>query len=178
MNELIESGFVEKYQSYRGNRKTTLYRIFDEFCLFHLQFMRSFKGNSWVHIYTKREYETWCGYAFEMICYKHVDCIKKELKCNQIQSKNYSWSNANAQVDLVIDRNDNLINLCEIKFSHDVFNLDEQHASKLRKKESEFKRSTSTRKGVHTIMLTTWGISGSHSIGLVSNSLTKACFFQ
>ena len=68
--------------------------------------------------------------------------------------------------------------LCEIKFSHDVFNLDEQHASKLRKKESEFKRSTSTRKGVHTVMLTTWGISGSHSIGLVSNNLTIACFFQ
>lgn len=78
--------------------------------------MRPFKGNSWVQLYTKREYETWCGYAFEMICYKHVACIKKELKCDQIQSKNYSWSNANAQVDLVIDRNDNLINLCEIKF--------------------------------------------------------------
>ena len=178
MNELIESGFVEKYQSYRGNRKTTLYRIFDEFCLFHLQFMRPFKGNSWVQLYTKREYETWCGYAFEMICYKHVACIKKELKCDQIQSKNYSWSNTNAQVDLVIDRNDNLINLCEIKFSNDVFNLDEQYASKLRKKESEFRESTATRKGVNTIMLTTWGISGSHSIGLVTHSITKACFFD
>jgi hypothetical protein len=100
------------------------------------------------------------------------------LKCDQIQSKNYSWSNANAQVDLVIDRNDNLINLCEIKFSNDVFNLDEQYASKLRKKESEFRESTATKKGINTIMLTTWGISGSHSIGLVTHSITKACFFD
>ncbi|MCL9981139.1 MAG: ATP-binding protein [Bacteroidia bacterium] len=178
MNELIESGFVEKYHSYRNKRKTTLYRIVDEFCLFHLQFIRTFKGNSWIQLYTKREYETWCGYSFELICLKHIECIKKALKCDQINSKNYSWSNSNAQVDLVIDRNDNLITLCEIKFSNDVFFVDEQYSNKLRKKESEFKNSTSTKKGVNTIMLTTWGISGNHSIGLVAQSITKECLFQ
>ncbi|MDA9563855.1 ATP-binding protein [Flavobacteriales bacterium] len=77
MDELIESGFVEKYQSYTDKRKTTLYRIFDEFCLFHLQFIEPFKGNSWKQLYTKKVYETWSGYAFEMLCYKHIENIKK-----------------------------------------------------------------------------------------------------
>jgi hypothetical protein len=178
MNELIESGFVEKYPSYRGRRKRSLYRIFDEFCLFHLQFIQGNKGNSWSQLYRKREYESWCGYAFEMICYKHVACIKKALECDQIQSKNYSWSNSNAQIDLVIDRNDQIINLCEIKFYNDLFNLDEAYASELRKKESVFRSSSRTRKGINTIMLTTWGITGNHAVGLVTNSLNQACLFK
>jgi AAA+ ATPase superfamily predicted ATPase len=178
MNELIESGFVESYQSYRDNRKTTLYRVFDEFCLFHLQFMVQFKGNSWTQLFTKKEYESWCGYAFETVCYKHVDSIKEALKCDQINSKNYSWSNKKAQVDLLIDRDDNLINLCEIKFYNDVFTVDENYADSLRNKETQFRTVTGTRKGLNTVMLTTWGIKGKHAVGLVTNSLTKECLFK
>jgi len=177
MNELIESGFVESYQSYRENRKTTLYRVFDEFCLFHLQFMAPFKGNSWTELYTKKEYESWSGYAFETVCYKHVDCIKKALKCDQINSKNYSWSNSKAQIDLVLDRDDNLMNLCEIKFYNDTFTIDSNYADSLRNKETQLRAATGTRKGMNTVMLTTWGITGKHAVGLVTNSLTKECLF-
>ena len=178
MNELIESGFVEKYQSYRNNRKTTLYRIFDEFCLFHLQFIEKFKGNSWKQLFTKKEYEIWSGYAFEMLCFKHIESIKKELKCDQINSKNYSWSNNSAQVDLVIDRDDNMVNLCEIKFYNSTFSVDANYASSLRNKETQFKEETGTKKGINTIMLTTWGIQGKHATGLVIKSLTQECLFN
>lgn len=178
MNELIESGFVEKYQSYRENRKMTLYRIFDEFCLFHLQFIVPFKGNPWTQLYTKKEYESWSGYAFEMVCYKHVECIKRELKCDQINSKNYSWVNSKAQVDLVIDRDDNIVNLCEIKFYNDTCKIEANYADSLRNKETQFRTETSTRKGINTVMVTTWGITGKHAVGLVTNSLTKECLFK
>ena len=178
MNELIESGFVEKYQSYKDNRKTTLYRIFDEFCLFHLQFIETFKGNSWKQLFTKKEYESWSGYAFEMICFKHIESIKKKLKCDQINSKNYSWSNSKAQVDLVIDRDDNIVNLCEIKFYNDTFSVDANYASRLRNKETQFKTETNTRKGINTIMLTTWGIQGKHATGIVTNSMNQDCLFN
>jgi len=178
MNELIESGFVEKYQSYRNKRKTTLYRIFDEFCLFHLQFIEKFKGNSWKQLFTKKEYESWSGYAFEMLCFKHVESIKRALKCDQINSKNYSWSNNNAQVDLVIDRDDNLINLCEIKFYNSVFSLDASYADSLRNKETQYRKDTGTKKGITTVMLTTWGIQGKHATGIVTKSLTQECLFH
>ncbi len=178
MNELIESGFVENYQSFRYKRKTTLYRIFDEFCLFHLQFIDKFKGNSWKQLFTKKEYETWCGYAFEMTCYKHIESIKKELRCDQINSRNYSWSSKSAQVDLVIDRDDNLVNLCEIKFYHSSFSVDANYAINLRNKETQYKLETGTKKGVNTIMLTTWGIQGKYATGLVAKSLTQECLFN
>jgi hypothetical protein len=177
MNELIESGFVEKYQSYNNSRKTTLYRIFDEFCLFHLQFIEKFKGNSWKQLFTKKEYASWSGYAFEMICFKHIESIKKALLCDQINSKNYSWSNTNAQVDLVIDRDDNMVNLCELKFYNSVFSLDADYAAILRNKETQFRKDTGTKKGISTIMLTTWGIQGKHATGLVTKSLTQASLF-
>lgn len=177
MNELIESGFVEKYVTYSANRKTTMYRIVDEFCLFHLQFMRKFKGNSWKQLFTKKEYESWCGHAFEMICFKHIENIKMALRCDQINSKNYSWNSKNAQIDLVIDRDDNTINLCEIKFYNNTFTVDANYAQKLRAKEAEYRNETGTKKGITTVMLTTWGIQGKHATGIVSKSLTKECLF-
>jgi AAA+ ATPase superfamily predicted ATPase len=178
MNELIESGFVEKYTSHIDNRKTDLYRIFDEFCLFHLKFISQYKGSSWSKLFTKKQYEVWCGFAFEMLCYKHVEDIKRALRCDQINSKNYKWSNSNAQVDLVIDRDDNLVNLCEIKFYNGTFNIDAHYAQKLRDKEVEFKRITETKKGISTIMLTTWGVTGKHATGLVNADLTIECLFN
>jgi len=177
LDELIESGFVEKYQSYRSRRKTTLYRIFDEFCLFHLRFMEPYKGNRWKRLFTKKEYSIWCGYAFEMLCYKHVEAIKKALRCDQINSINYSWSNDKAQIDLVIDRDDNLVNLCEIKFYNDTFTIDKSYAAKLRNKATQYMRTTGTRKGVNTIMITTWGITGVDAVGLVDRDITMDALF-
>jgi uncharacterized protein len=178
LNELIESGFVERYKSFQSNRKSTLYRIFDEFCLFHLQFIAPFKGNRWTSLYTKKEYVTWSGYSFELICYKHIESIKIGLKCDQINSTNYCWNNKKAQIDLVIDRDDNVINLCEMKFYNDTCNIDADYAANLRNKETEFKNDTRTRKGIYTVMLTTWGISGKHAMGLVTQSLTMECLFK
>lgn len=178
MGELIESGFVDEYTSYRDTKKTTLYRIFDEFCLFHLKFMVPFKGNSWTHIYTKKAYETWCGFAFELVCYKHIESIKRALKCDQIESKHYSWSNSQAQVDLVIDRHDNTINLCEIKFYNSTFTIDANYAISLRNKEGQFRETLGTRKGLNTTMITTMGIQGKHAKGLIINNMTMDSLFK
>jgi hypothetical protein len=178
MLELMESGFVEQYQSFRSKKKTKLFRIYDEFCLFHLQFIAPFRGNRWSQLYNKKEYVSWSGYAFEMICHKHVEKIKKELNCDQIESSNYGWSNSKAQIDLVIDRNDNTVNLCEIKFYNDVCTIDNSYADELRNKETQYKADTGTKKGVNTVMITTFGIKGKHGIGLVTNSVTMDCLFK
>ena len=177
MDELMESGFIEKYESYQAKSKISLYRIFDEFCLFHQQFMQSSKGNSWKQLHLEKKYPIWCGYAFEMICFKHIENIKKGLRCDQISSRNYSWSNSKSQIDLVIDRVDNMVNLCEIKFYNGIFTLNAVYADALRNKEEQFKITTNSRKGVNTIMLTTWGVDGKHAKGLVSQNLTMDCLF-
>lgn len=137
LTELEISGFILKYDAYRGKLKETLYRIYDEYCLFYLQFMKPFKGNNWTQLYQKSEYQIWCGYAFETICLKHSTEIKRALKIEGIASKNYAWSNANTQVDLVIDRDDNWVNLCEIKFHNDEFTIDEGYLKRLETKKRE-----------------------------------------
>jgi len=179
LNDLIQSGFVLKYNAYESNSKTTLYRIYDEFCLFHLQFMEHFKDSKWTQLFQKQEYKSWCGYAFESICLKHVYEIKKALKCDQIQSENYSWHNDKAQIDLVIDRVDDVVNLCEIKFYNDDFSIDAAYLKKLRKKENEFRTSTKTKKGIYTAMLSTWGVkSNQYSKAILSNEVDMYALFQ
>lgn len=178
LDELILSGFVQKYTAYRDNRKSTLYRISDEFCLFHLQFIRNFKGNSWTKLFQKQEYITWSGYAFETICLKHIDCIKKGLNCDQIASENYSWSNSEAQIDLVIDRDDGYVNLCELKFYNNVCNVNKEYYLQLMKKEDAYRKVTKSKKAMITTMITTFGVTCSTSMDIENQSLTMECLFN
>ncbi|MBI2259271.1 MAG: ATP-binding protein [Flavobacteriia bacterium] len=179
LNDLLYSGFVLSYVTHNGNKKVKLYRIYDEFCLFYLQFMTKFKGSSWINIYPKQEYISWCGNAFESICLKNVSLIKKALKCNQILSNDYVWHNENAQIDLVIDRNDNIVNLFEIKFHNVEFSIDQNYLQKLRKKEQEFKETSKTKKSINTAMLTTWGVKeNKYSQAILSYNITMDCLFD
>jgi hypothetical protein len=141
--------------------------------------MVKYKGSKWTEIYQKPAYTTWSGYAFETICLKHSQAIKQALKCEQIKSENYAWHNENAQVDLVIDRDDNVINLCEVKFWNDEFTIDENYLQQLRKKENEFRAGTKTKKALHTIMLTTWGVKiNEYSTAILTQNLKADCLFE
>ena len=178
LDELIQSGFLLKYSAYKDNTRSTLYRIYDEYCLFYLQFIKNNKGTKWTHLFQKQEYKTWCGFAFETICLKHVEAVKKALNCEQIESKNYAWYNASSQIDLVIDRADGVVNLCEIKFYNDEFSIDADILKQLRGKESQFRISTKTKKSVFTIMLSTWGvITNQYSKAIISKSVSLSSLF-
>jgi len=177
--ELEISGFVLKYHSYIGKAKETLYRIYDEYCLFYLQFMKPFKGNIWQQLYQKQEYKTWCGYAFETICLKHSTEIKRALKIEGIASKNYTWSNPKAQVDMVIDRDDNWVNLCEMKFYNDEYTVDATYMKNLETKKREFKVDKAGRKGIYITMVTTHGVkSNKYSTAVVDHDLNIDCLFM
>ena len=101
------------------------------------------------------------------------------LKCDQIQSKNFSWNNNNAQVDLVIDREDDVINLCEIKFYNQEFSIDQDYFNILRNKENQYRTATKTKKSIYTAMVTTWGVkTNQYSKAIVSNTLTMQYLFE
>ena len=101
------------------------------------------------------------------------------LKCDQIQSKNFSWNNNNAQVDLVIDREDDVINLCEIKFYNQEFSIDQDYFNILRNKENQYRNATKTNKSIYTAMLTTWGVKANqYSKAIVANAITMYCLFE
>ncbi|MFT6338739.1 MAG: hypothetical protein ACI86M_000380 [Saprospiraceae bacterium] len=111
--------------------------------------MKPFKGNSWQQLYQKQEYIIWCGYAFEIICLKHSTEIKRALKIEGLASKNYTWSNPNTHVGMVIDRDDNWANLCEMKFYNEEYTIDASYLKRLETKKREFKADKTGRKGLY-----------------------------
>lgn len=179
LTELEISGFVLKYDAFYGNSKETLYRIYDEYCLFYLKFMKPYKGNSWQQLYQKQAYAIWCGHSFETICLKHSKEIKRALKIEGIVSKNYAWSNAKAKIDLVIDRDDNWVNLCEMKFYNEPFTIDAAYMKKLKTKQSEFKAAKGGKKGLFTTMITTYGLTeNKYKTATVDKALTIEALFE
>lgn len=186
LEELEASGFIRKYISLNKKTRESIYQLVDFYTLFYYKFIKNnkvAKGNFWINAIDNASHRAWSGYAFEQVCLMHVFQIKKELGISGIQSNEAAWhskGNSNgAQIDLIIDRNDNVINLCEMKFSIHPFSIDKKYAAELRNKIGVFKSETRTRKAVFFTMITTHGVvQNQHAIGLVQNNITMDCLFS
>ncbi len=185
LRELEESSFIKKYPAFGKNNRYVLYQLSDFYSLFYLRFI---KGSSdldkdyWLNALDNPEMRAWSGYAFEQVCLLHLDRIKQALGISGIQTRSSAWvgesGGQKAQVDLVIDRRDQVINLCEMKFSMNVFEIDKRYADDLRTKIGVFKSSTQTKKAVFLTLITTFGLTkGGHGGGLVQNDLTMDMLF-
>ncbi|MBI2259994.1 MAG: AAA family ATPase [Flavobacteriia bacterium] len=182
LNELIESGFVSEYSYFQNKKKLTLYRLSDEYTLFYLKFIRENKNNglgTWQQLSLTRSFSSWSGFSFETICLKHIQQIKKALKIDAIYSNHQSWFNENAQIDLLIDRADNVINLCEIKFNTSPFIIDKNYYLNLKNKVTELQKDINSRKNIFIVMITTHGIKkNNYSNEIVSNDLNMNILFE
>jgi len=178
LQELEDSGFVEKYMPYSGS-KDALYRITDEYSMFYIRFIENTKpvgSGYWLTMQQQPTFRIWAGYSFETICMKHIAQIKEGLKISGIHSTQGSWiekgSEPGAQIDLLIDRNDNVINLCEMKFYNTEFTIDKSYLLAISNKIDAFKKSTQTRKSIFVTFITTYGLKeNEYSKQLVQNSL-------
>lgn len=162
LRELEESGFIAKYQAFDKVNHKILYRLSDEFCYFYLKFMKSNVGQgagTWVQLFSRQTNKSWSGFAFETICLKHIQEIKKALGVHIMHTVNSSWENDHAQVDLVIDRDDNRIDLFEMKFYKGPFEITKDYYNDLLNKINEFKADNKTKnKNVVINMVTTYGV--------------------
>ncbi len=184
LDELEESGFIRRYIPLGKKSRNSLYQLCDFFSLFHLKFIRGqkrFDKNYWVKLIDSTKHRSWSGYAFEQVCLVHVPQIKKGLGINGIATESSSWrstKSANgAQIDLLIDRRDGVINLCEMKFSIDLFTIDKKYDAELRNKLGAFKNETQTKKSVFLTMITTFGLKDNLYSGNVQNDLKMDVLF-
>lgn len=182
LQELIESGFVTQYSPFGRKNRGAIFRLTDEFCRFYYKFIEDFKNQgagTWNKLFTKQSYVTWSGFAFETVCLKHVQQIKSALGIGQVYSINSAWASPGVQIDMVIDRDDNRISLCEMKFYNSKFTIDKSYFNKLQNKINTFKSETATRKGVDLVMVTTFGVKqNSYSLNIVDNEITIDCLFK
>ena len=179
IQELIESGFISEYQPYTNKVKETLFRLSDEYSLFYQKFIKNNSGTSWKTLFSSRSYVSWCGLAFETLCLKHTDQILKKLGLSGVDVQSSSWRNENAQIDLLIDRSDRCINICEMKFSESEFVIDKSYADNIRNKKAEFIKELTSRKNVFVTFVTTFGVkSNNHSSQVMDNQITIDSLFE
>jgi uncharacterized protein len=185
LDELEESGFIRKYVPFEKKMRTSLYQLTDFYTLFYLRFIKDtahFDKNKWINTIDSPAYRAWSGYAFEQVCLYHTDQLKQALGIAAVETSVSSWRSAGlnqgAQIDLVIDRRDQVINLCEMKFSINTFTIDKKYDAELRNKIATFKKETGTRKSVFLTMVTTFGLQqNNYAAGLVQNDIKMDALF-
>lgn len=187
LDELAESGFITPYIPFDRRVKDSIYKLTDEYSLFYAKFIGSAKGfdkDAWQRISDSPSWRAWSGYAFESICLKHITSIKRALGIEGVYTEVSIWRYPGnkdvqgAQIDLLIDRQDRCINLCEIKFVNGEFVIDKKYASELDSKVRVFKEQTKTRKTIFPTLITTYGTrKNDHYVGRVQAEVQMEIFF-
>lgn len=171
LTALAESDFIMRYSPY-GKGTGEYYKLIDCFCLFWLKYVEP-NQNDAAYIndnFTSSIMKGWRGVAFEQVCWQHVAQIKRALEIGGVKTSLSAWNlpgnedNAGAQVDLLIMRADNIVNLCEMKFYSSEYSIDKDEESKLLHRVEMLKETLSDKQRVHLTLITTFGLTyGKHS---------------
>ncbi|MBQ7239789.1 MAG: ATP-binding protein [Bacteroidales bacterium] len=166
IQDLVHCDLVRKMvvQEKKLKKKDALYQLSDFFCVFYLNFIEKseIENDYWSHHINTPEINTWLGLAFEQVCMEHVLQIKRALRIDGISTIAYSWrskeSTPGAQIDIVLQRADNIINICEVKYSQDAYELTKTEDEKLRNRMLAFKTETGLKHPLWLTLITPEGL--------------------
>ena len=187
LEELTESGFITPYIPFDRAAKDSIYKLTDEYSLFYIRFLENHhvegKG-TWIRFSAGSSWKSWSGAAFESVCIKHSGQLKRAIGIENVYTETSVWrhratgSGQGAQVDLLIDRRDLCINICEMKFSISEFDVTKAYAKELENKLKVFRDTTQTRKTLFLTMITTYGVKNTeHYPGLIQTEITMEALF-
>lgn len=191
LENLCRCDFVRRYSPFGKKSMGTLYQLTDMFSLFYLRFVQADGQDEsfWTNTFNSGERRAWSGYAFEQVCLIHLQKIKASLSILGILSNAHSWQCKpftdsdgtewqGGQIDLLIDRADNAINLCEMKFSGDEFVITKEYEETLRRRMSLFKKVTKTRKSLSYVFVTIYGVRQNPYSGIAQHQVTLDGLFS
>lgn len=193
LRELEESGLIAATPAYGVKKAKMGYQLVDLFTLFYFHWIhhlgsRGTSGGYWIKQQSSHKWQTWAGHAFEIICFMHAEQIKNGLGLSGILTEQSQWAcrqdsgsegDFGAQIDLVIDRADGCINLCEVKFCKDEFVIDKDYAKVLERKKIVFSKKTQTRKTLFTTLITPYGAAkNAQYLACVDTQLTMKDLFR
>ena len=191
LDDLCNCDFIRRYTSYNKKQRDVIYQLTDLFSLFYLKYVRDANGMDetfWTDTIDSPSHRAWCGYAFEQVCLHHVRQIKRALGIEGVQCNVCSWSvpakvddegrkQEGGQIDLVIDRRDQTINLCEMKFSLQAFEITPSYMQHLIARRELFRQATGTNKALHLTMVTTYGVVKNAQYGMIQSEVTMNDLF-
>ncbi len=185
LDNLESCGFIRKYVNYGCSSRKSLYQLVDFFTLFYFRFLRdsSFRNLLfWSKLQRTPRFYAWAGISFEILAMNHIDAIKRKLGISGVATCLYSWRSKGgepaegeehraAQIDMVIERGDNTVNLCEMKFSEGKFAIGKDYERVLRNKIACFIEETKTRKSVLLTFVSSYGLQRNMYSGIAQNEV-------
>ena len=184
LNNLCNCDFLTKYYAFGKKQRDALFQLTDLYTLFYLRFIKDHNGHDehqWSNMTDNPRRTAWSGYAFEQVCLHHIPQIKQRLGIagvlTEVCSWNYAGEGQREQIDLLIDRRDHVVNLCEMKYSRGRYELTRAYTEHLNDRLESFRLHTGTTKALHLTMVTTYGLKPSQYNGFVQSEVTMDDLF-
>ncbi len=186
LRNLTDSGFVRAYQFFGKKKHGLFYQLADFYTLFYLRFVKENYGKDehfWSNMIENPSRRAWAGLTFEQLCKDHSKQIKRALGISGVLSEESAWftqaneEHSGAQIDMIIDRRDQVITICEMKFSLNEYAIDKDYDHELRNKIDTFQRVTKTKKSLQLAFVTTFGLQQNMYSGLVQSQVTMDDLF-
>ena len=174
LNELEQCDFIRRYREFTKKKSGQYYQVTDFFTIFYLKHMKNRVGQDikyWQSQSNSGSRNAWNGFAFKRVCAAHIKQIKQKLGIAGVTTEVSAWrskySAPGVQIDLIISRNDGIINLCEMKYTGKPFNLDAGYDMALMQKRETFREETAVNKALHITMVTSNGLAPGSYQGMV-----------
>jgi uncharacterized protein len=158
LENLEEGGFITATIPFGRTGRDRFFRLTDEFSLFHLKWLDGARPRSWQHVRKTPRWRAWVGLAFESVCLEHAAAIERALGISGVETHVSAWLHDDAQIDMLIDRADDVISVCEMKFTDEPFVITKKYADELRNKAAVFRAQTGTKKAIHVVLVTSYGL--------------------
>lgn len=185
LDNLEKCDFIRKYLSIGKSEREAMYQLTDIFSLFYLRFVTNKNGqdeNFWSNMRNDGSRNAWSGYAFEQVCLHHIPQIKKALGISGVLANVYSWSCRpfvdvtgaewkGGQIDMLIDRADETINICEMKYAKEEYTITADYEQRMRERMASFHAATKTKKALLHTFVTTYGVKRNIYSGLVNSEV-------
>lgn len=183
---LLVSDFIIKYVPFGCSGKEEYYRLIDPLCIFYLRFVENqgaLNSDFWLANIQSQNIITWRGLAFENVCFQHIDQIKRALGISGVSTRQSAWSKRSdgepgTQIDLIIERKDNVVNMCEIKFYSDEFVVDKNYDRTIRNRISLLAQELSPKMAIHSTLITTFGLRYNEYSGDFVNVIDMNALFK
>lgn len=186
LQELEKCEFIRQYTDYSARQRNIVYQLTDPLCHFWHTIVEKNKAQDdqfWTHSQNSPLFNAWAGLAFEILCLNHVSQIKQALGISGMQTRIFSWRTPSdvtpgAQIDLVIDRADRCVNICEMKFCRTEYEMTGDECERIENRVAQFQRYAEPRKSLRITLITSYGIKRNTHSSIIQNELTLANLFQ
>lgn len=187
LKALVASDFIMAYVPFGESKRNIHYRLIDPFCIFHIRFVEGKTGidpEFWLHGQSNQSVVSWRGLAFEEVCLRHTTQIKSALSILGVSSTMSAWTRAGddkqegTQIDLLIERKDNVVDMCEMKFYNEEFRVDKNYYKTLTHRQNILSQALPRRTVIHNVLISTYGLAYNEYSGIFQNTITLDDLFK